>query len=278
MPGSAHIFQLLPDREKRFLLRTALEPLGLPGQQSQVVLAVARGDDSHRVGLRLPLFFGEAAQHLVQVVAFRCILAHKRFVRQCGERCGRHCGNRGRRLAREAAAEDGEPGEGLLFGRAQQPPGVVEGSAQAALARGCVAMGARQKIQVCGHRRRDLRARIVAHPRRSQFDAQRQTAHGLADLDHSGGHRRRQRKVWLYAPRPPGEKRHGGELLRLGMVGGGRGQTAQVEDLLRLQIEPLARGGQNLHVGCGGQQIAQPADVVEQMFQVVEDEQQLALA
>jgi hypothetical protein len=51
-----------------------------------------------------------------------------------------------------------------------------------------------------------------------------------------------------------------------------------VDDLLRLQIEPLARGGQNLHVGCGGQQFTQPADVVEQVFQVVEDEQQLALA
>ena len=158
---------------------------------------------------------------------------------------------------------------------------MLEGRAQAALARRHIARGRGQKVEVALDLGGDLGAAQHAHPGRGQLDAQRDALHRLADAHHGRIGCTVQGKGRIRAPRSLVEEQHraGAVPFRRQRRGAirrrhGHAQPVHVQHPLARQPQPLARGSQHAHICAPLHHVADDPHALQQMFQVVQDEQQ----
>jgi len=158
---------------------------------------------------------------------------------------------------------------------------VIEHRAQAALPLRHVTHRRRQKIQPAFNLRRDLVARQNRRPGRRQLDPQRHPLHHAAD----GGRRSflliQQHEADPRLASALHKKLHRRVRLRLRAITRGRhGQPLNDKHPFALQIQPLARGDEQLHPGRARQDLGQQADAVrlQQMLNVIQHEQHLPVA
>ena len=207
-----------------------------------------------------------------------CAPPDQRFVHQRSQDRQGGAGHFLRGLASETALEDGQLLEHGLFISRQPAPRPIEDRPQAALPGRHVAAGGGQEVQALFDLPGNLGAGELACPGRGQLDAQRQPLHRAADAGNRGQLSRLRLEIRLYTARPAQEKLDRSE--GFGIDGGGRRrrQAVQGKHPLGLQIQPLARGDQQLDERRLRQQLTQPTGLVEQVFQIVQHQQQLPIA
>ena len=183
-------------------------------------------------------------------------------------------------LAREAAAEDRHPRELSALLGAESLPGRVEHDAHAAVPVFAAKLVALEEVQIGANLTEDLLRPQHLHPRRREHDGERDAAHHPADGRNvrqvvAGGLERRVR-----APRALEEELHcaeSRELLRR-RVAVGDVHAVETEDGLGGEAQRLARGGEDGEVRSRVEHGRREGDAVEKVFEVVEDEEQAAVA
>ena len=175
----------------------------------------------------------------------------------------------GGRAGGPPAREHAEPREPALLGRRQQVVAPAQRVAQRALAGVHVARPVREQLEPALQPGQDLVGVERADVRRRQLDRQREPVEARADPADGLGVGVGQREPGPRGPRPVGEER---DRLRLQPQGRHRVLVLAVE----VEVRPARREDRQLRRG--REQLRHDRRGVEEVLEVVEDQQQVALA
>ena len=186
------------------------------------------------------------------------------------------------RCQRDATLEDGQAGQQPLLLLGQQRVAPVERGAQRLLACRQIARAAGEEGQATVQARQERRQGEELGARRGELDRQRQAVEAAAD----GGEGRHvgicRGEARVGGLRPFEEEGGSGELRQVGegsrLLRLRQGQGRDEEFVLAPDLQRHPAGHQELHSRAGGEKLGQGGHGRDDLLQVVEDEQDLAVA